>query len=89
MSDDSVSLTTDGLSVSFSLNLSYVIYISKWWSLTNSVANPNWFNVDFKEISATVHYPGYSNVSLGGGTQYNLDFKGYTDSTFQFPFTFK
>ena len=53
------------------------------------MANPNWFNVDFKEISATVHYPGYSNVSLGGGTQYNLDFKGYTDSTFQFPFTFK
>jgi hypothetical protein len=54
-----------------------------------SVANPNWFNVDFKEVSATVRYPGNNTNSFGGGTLYNLDFQGYTDSTFDFPLTLK
>ncbi|EIW71546.1 hypothetical protein TREMEDRAFT_60470 [Tremella mesenterica DSM 1558] len=69
-----VSLTSDGLSVSFSLSI--------------SVANPNWFSVNFKQIQAVAHYPGSDKTSLGGGTLNNVDFKGYTDSTFDFPFTF-
>nr|XP_018260305.1 uncharacterized protein I303_07223 [Kwoniella dejecticola CBS 10117]OBR82463.1 hypothetical protein I303_07223 [Kwoniella dejecticola CBS 10117] len=68
-----VSLTTNGLTVSFDLSI--------------SVANPNWFNADFKEITATAKYPGNNTNSFGGGTLYNLNFVGYTQSTFDFPFT--
>ncbi|WWC65830.1 uncharacterized protein I303_108452 [Kwoniella dejecticola CBS 10117] len=55
-----VSLTTNGLTVSFDLSI--------------SVANPNWFNADFKEITATAKYPGNNTNSFGGGTLYNLNF---------------
>ncbi|OCF73204.1 hypothetical protein I204_06434 [Kwoniella mangroviensis CBS 8886] len=68
-----VSLTTNGLTVSFDLSI--------------SVANPNWFNADFKEITATAQYPGNNTNTFGGGTLYNLNFVGYTQSTFDFPFT--
>jgi hypothetical protein len=61
-------------------------------TLTNiahrSVSNPNWFNVDFSKITAKASYPGV-NGDLGGGTLYNVNFKGHTASTFDFPFTFK
>ncbi|OCF34489.1 hypothetical protein I317_04917 [Kwoniella heveanensis CBS 569] len=67
-----VSLTSDGLTVNFDLSI--------------SVANPNWFNANFKEITANARYPGNNTNSFGGGTLYNLDFKGYTASTFDFPF---
>lgn len=49
-----------------------------------SVANPNWFNVDFKEISADVTYPGV-DAEFGSGTLYNVKFAGHTQSTFDFP----
>ncbi|WVR08008.1 hypothetical protein IAU60_005052 [Kwoniella sp. DSM 27419] len=68
-----VGLTSDGLTVNFDLSI--------------SVANPNWFNADFKEITANARYPGNNTNSFGGGTLYNVDFKGYTASTFDFPFT--
>ncbi|RSH93282.1 hypothetical protein EHS25_007636 [Saitozyma podzolica] len=68
-----VTLASNGFSLSLTLGI--------------SVANPNWFNVDFKEVSATVRYPGNNTNSFGGGTLYNLDFQGYTDSTFDFPLT--
>ncbi|WWC95829.1 hypothetical protein V866_002696 [Kwoniella sp. B9012] len=55
-----VSLTTNGLTVSFDLSI--------------SVANPNWFNADFKEITATAQYPGNNTNTFGGGTLYNLNF---------------
>jgi len=58
-------------------------------ALIVSVANPNWFSVDFKEIQATARYPGNNTNTFGGGTLYNVDFAGYADSTFQFPFTLK
>ncbi|KAK6908453.1 hypothetical protein I203_102454 [Kwoniella mangroviensis CBS 8507] len=48
-----VSLTTNGLTVSFDLSI--------------SVANPNWFNADFKEITATAQYPGNNTNTFGGG----------------------
>ncbi|WVQ95829.1 hypothetical protein IAU59_002928 [Kwoniella sp. CBS 9459] len=67
-----VALTSDGLTVNFDLSI--------------SVANPNWFNANFKEISANARYPGNNTNSFGGGTLYNIDFKGYTASTFDFPF---
>ncbi|XAO25632.1 hypothetical protein I312_104460 [Cryptococcus bacillisporus CA1280] len=70
-----VSLTSDGLTVSFDLSI--------------SVSNPNWFDANFKEITATARYPGNNTNTFGGGTLYNLDFKGYTESTFNFPFTLK
>ncbi|KAE8542520.1 hypothetical protein D1P53_001299 [Cryptococcus gattii VGV] len=70
---DPVSLTSDGLTVSFDLSI--------------SVSNPNWFDANFKEITATARYPGNNTNTFGGGTLYNLDFKGYTESTFNFPFT--
>ncbi|KAL0249929.1 hypothetical protein I308_103232 [Cryptococcus tetragattii IND107] len=72
---DPVSLTSDGLTVSFDLSI--------------SVSNPNWFDANFKEITATARYPGNNTNTFGGGTLYNLDFKGYTESTFNFPFTLK
>ncbi|ORX37746.1 hypothetical protein BD324DRAFT_650295 [Kockovaella imperatae] len=68
-----VSLTSTGLNVTFDLGI--------------SVSNPNWFNVDFKEIKATAKYPGYSSIPFGGGILYNANFRGYSDSTFQFPLT--
>ncbi|WWC92802.1 uncharacterized protein L201_007761 [Kwoniella dendrophila CBS 6074] len=70
-----VSLTTGGLTVNFDLDI--------------SVANPNWFNADFKEITATARYPGNNTNTFGGGTLYHLNFVGYTQSTFKFPFTLK
>ncbi len=54
-----------------------------------SVANPNWFSVNFKEIQATARYPGNNTNTFGGGTLFNVDFGGYTESSFQFPFTLK
>ncbi|WVQ79184.1 hypothetical protein IAT38_001280 [Cryptococcus sp. DSM 104549] len=57
------------------------------FDLSISVSNPNWFDANFKEITATARYPGNNTNSFGGGTLYNLDFKGYTESTFNFPFT--
>nr|XP_031857705.1 uncharacterized protein CI109_006865 [Kwoniella shandongensis]KAA5524777.1 hypothetical protein CI109_006865 [Kwoniella shandongensis] len=68
-----VSLTSTGMTVSFDLSI--------------SVQNPNWFDANFKEISATARYPGNNTNKFGGGTLYNVDFKGYTASTFDFPFT--
>ncbi|ORY34783.1 hypothetical protein BCR39DRAFT_514697 [Naematelia encephala] len=68
-----VTLTTDGLTVSF--------------NVTISAANPNWFSVDFNEIKATAFYPGNNTNSFGGGTLYNVDFQGYNQYTFDFPFT--
>lgn len=54
------------------------------------MTNPNWFNVNFKEISAVAKYPvGSYQSNFGGGTLYNVDFKGYTQSTFDFPLTLK
>ncbi|WVW86927.1 hypothetical protein I302_108982 [Kwoniella bestiolae CBS 10118] len=50
-----VSLTTNGLTVSFDLSI--------------SVANPNWFNADFKEITATAQYPGNNTNTFGGDEQ--------------------
>lgn len=70
---DPVSLTSNGLTVSFDLSI--------------TVSNPNWFDANFKEITATARYPGNNTNTFGGGTLYNLDFKGYTESTFNFPFT--
>ncbi|WVQ74987.1 hypothetical protein IAR50_004595 [Cryptococcus sp. DSM 104548] len=64
----SVSANTDGLSLKFDLNI--------------SVANPNWFDANFKKIEATVSYPGNNTNNFGGGTMNNVNFKGYTDSTF-------
>jgi hypothetical protein len=50
-----VSLQNGGLMVSFDLSI--------------SVANPNWFNVDFQEVSATAKYPiGNYQSDFGGGT---------------------
>ncbi|ODO00840.1 hypothetical protein L198_03167 [Cryptococcus wingfieldii CBS 7118] len=69
----SVSANTDGLSLKFDLNI--------------SVANPNWFDANFKNIEATVSYPGNNTNNFGGGSMSNVNFKGYTDSTFVFPFT--
>jgi hypothetical protein len=57
--------------------------------LTNSVANPNWFSANFEQIKATVSYPGVANSDLGGGTLNNVNFAGYTQSTFKFPLAFK
>ena len=68
-----VSLTSSGLSVSFSVGI--------------SVANPNFFNVDFTKITAKARYPGVDS-DLGGGTLNNVNFKGHTESTFDFPFSF-
>ncbi|KAL7425051.1 hypothetical protein Q5752_000739 [Cryptotrichosporon argae] len=68
---DAVSTTTSGFSISISLGI--------------TVANPNWFDADFKEISADVRYPGNNTNIFGGGELYNVDFKGYTQSTFDFP----
>lgn len=56
--------------------------------LTPSVANPNWFNIDFPQITANVRYPG-SPSQFGGGTLNNVNFVGYTESTFQFPLILK
>ena len=57
-------------------------------SLGISVANPNWFNVDFSEINADVTYPGTS-AQFGEGTLYNVNFAGHTSSTFDFPLDLK
>ncbi|WWD20304.1 hypothetical protein CI109_104780 [Kwoniella shandongensis] len=35
----------------------------------------------------SIRYPGNNTNKFGGGTLYNVDFKGYTASTFDFPFT--
>lgn len=48
------------------------------------MANPNWFNVDFKEITADVTYPGTS-ANFGSGSLKNVNFAGHTSSTFDFP----
>ncbi|KAK4688436.1 hypothetical protein P7C73_g1674, partial [Tremellales sp. Uapishka_1] len=68
-----VSLTNSGLIINFDLSI--------------SVSNPNWFAADFKEIVAVARYPGNNTNIFGGGSLYNVDFAGYTESTFQFPFT--
>ncbi|WRT69696.1 uncharacterized protein IL334_006686 [Kwoniella shivajii] len=70
-----VSLTSGGLTLSFDLSI--------------SVANPNWFSADFKQITATARYPGNNTNTFGGGTLYNVDFEGYKKSTFDFPFSLK
>jgi hypothetical protein len=53
-----------------------------------SVSNPNWFNVDFKEITADVKYPGVDS-KFGGGTLYNVNFAGHAQSGFSFPLALK
>ena len=68
------SLTTSGLSIAITLAI--------------SVSNPNWFNINFSKIKATATYPGTS-VNLGGGTLYDVNFKGHADSSFDFPFQVK
>ncbi|KAK8849675.1 hypothetical protein IAR55_005010 [Kwoniella newhampshirensis] len=47
-----VSLTSNGLTVSFDLSI--------------SVQNPNWFDANFKEISAQARYPGNNTNEFGG-----------------------
>ncbi|WVN86818.1 uncharacterized protein L203_101991 [Cryptococcus depauperatus CBS 7841] len=59
-----VSLALNGFTVSFDLSI--------------SVSNPNWFDANFKEITAKARYPGNNANSFGGGTLYGLNFKGYT-----------
>lgn len=90
---DPVSLTSDGLTVSFDLSIrlghQYVLDEYEFDAQLCSVSNPNWFDANFKEITATARYPGNNTNTFGGGTLYNLDFKGYTQSTFNFPFTLK
>jgi len=54
-----------------------------------SVANPNWFSVNFQTIKASVSYPGVESSDLGGGQLNNVNFAGYTQSTFNFPLAFK
>lgn len=54
--------------------------------LINSVANPNWFDADFKKVSAEVKYNG---GQFGGGQINNVNFKAYRVSTFDFPFYLK
>lgn len=53
-----------------------------------SVSNPNWFNVDFKEITADVKYPKVDS-KFGGGTLYNVNFAGHAESGFNFPLALK
>jgi len=55
----------------------------------DSVANPNWFSVNFQTIKASVSYPGVDSSDLGGGQLNNVNFAGYTQSTFNFPLAFK
>ncbi|KAI9638953.1 uncharacterized protein MKK02DRAFT_41983 [Dioszegia hungarica] len=77
LSLNSINLGTSGVNLnsnSFSVNI----------NLDISVSNPNWFNVDFKEISADVKYPGVDS-KFGGGTLYNVNFAGYAESGFSFP----
>lgn len=57
--------------------------------MPDSVANPNWFSVNFKKIDASVTYPGVDNSDLGGGSLTDVNFAGYTQSTFNFPLSFK
>jgi hypothetical protein len=51
-----------------------------------SVANPNWFDADFKKVSAEVKYNG---GQFGGGQINNVNFQAYRVSTFDFPFNLK
>ncbi|PAV24018.1 hypothetical protein PNOK_0108600 [Pyrrhoderma noxium] len=51
-----------------------------------SVANPNYFSVNFKKIVVDLTYP-INNTDVGGGEKDNIVFKSHTQTTFQFPFT--
>lgn len=53
-----------------------------------TVRNPNWFGANFKQISATIKYPGLDS-KFGGGDVYNTKFPAYTESTFNFPLKLK
>lgn len=53
-----------------------------------SVSNPNWFDANFKKISADVKYDATnSSAQFGSGEKDNVNFRGYTASTFLFPLT--
>jgi len=51
-----------------------------------SVANPNYFSVDFEKIELQLFYP-INNTAVGGGTATNIDFKSRSLTNFTFPFT--
>jgi len=51
-----------------------------------SVANPNYFSVDFEKIEVELFYP-IKNTPVGGGITTNIDFKSNSRTNFTFPFT--
>jgi hypothetical protein len=50
---NAVNITSSGLTINVDLQI--------------SVANPNWFSANFKEIKAVARYPGTNTNNFGGG----------------------
>ncbi|KAH9951238.1 hypothetical protein B0H21DRAFT_718000 [Amylocystis lapponica] len=49
-----------------------------------SINNPNYFSVDFSEITASLFYPP-NNTAIGGGSANNIDFKSNKETNFTLP----
>jgi len=71
-SGNSISATIDGISVDLGVDI--------------SVANPNYFDVDFQKIEVEIFYPIH-NTPVGGGITNNINFKSRSQTNFTFPFT--
>ncbi|KAJ8486963.1 hypothetical protein ONZ45_g14492 [Pleurotus djamor] len=53
--------------------------------LNISVNNPNYFDVNFREIKADLTYP-LNNTDIGGGSQKDIVFKSNSQTNWTFPF---
>ncbi|KAF4603830.1 hypothetical protein EYR38_004246 [Pleurotus pulmonarius] len=68
-----IQLSSDGETLSINLGLNL------------TVSNPNYFDVNLKEINAEIFYP-INNTAVGGGNQRNIVFESHSQKNFTFPF---
>ncbi|KAF8798184.1 hypothetical protein BYT27DRAFT_7124302 [Phlegmacium glaucopus] len=68
---NAIQTTNDGITVNMGVGI--------------SVANPNYFSVDFKKIEAEIFYP-INNTPVGGGSSTNIVFNSHSQTNFTFNF---
>ncbi|KAF9500451.1 hypothetical protein BDN71DRAFT_1132317 [Pleurotus eryngii] len=64
-------LSNEGVTINLGVNL--------------TVNNPNYFDVNLREVNADIFYP-INNTLVGGGNQRDIVFKSHSEKNFTFPF---